>query len=253
MLLLQLLNAPLRVSNELIWSEYTAPYDLELKCVSAGGCLVSNTKKDDLSSSCAELLSFGGIVALDFSYFHSPLQGVSITAQGTGASFEGIAAVKSQTYMPLMEESDNEGILDMWHNIYPGTTLLNMVRTHNKTLSEKNRRRVEYFGIASDTSSAVISGSTPCVSPSSWPQVVQARIRLQQSANVITVSSTFSLPSWAGASFGTYAALLSIGGYVLSTLEAERVQALGRRADRAITPAVTEETPTKPPPLGLSI
>lgn len=223
-LFIQLMKAPLRVSNEIIWSEYTAPYPIQLKCVASSGCLISNTVKDTLAfTSCLDL-GFGEIVDLDIGYFHNPLHGISALAQDTGDQFSGIVAVKSETLMPAMKESDDEGVLDIFHDIYPGTTLLSMVYTQNKTMSEKNSRRREYFGLASDSSSTLWPGSTTCTG--AWTSSAQARLRLQQSAYMIKVTSSFSLPSWAGASFGTFAGVLSIGGYILSTIEAQTVKKL---------------------------
>jgi hypothetical protein len=180
------------------------------------------------------MLEEGKEQVFDLNHFDSIKYGISILSKADGTN----AAVSylSETYMPGMKGMmgmgmpmvDSAGTMLMYNENLPGTTYLNMVKTHNTTLEgTSGENRIEYFQQQVDFDGTQIIadsyGSCPTVD-SGWNvltdgDIVQTRVRLSASSNFIEVTSPVDFMSWFGNSAGFYAALISWGGVILAGLE----------------------------------
>lgn len=219
-LLLQMLDSELQVGNDLKWSPQYE-YPINIKCLSSAGCLVSNNNWEDLSSTTCFHLDPNEEIETYISYFDHPKYGLSIISNeyGNEYNYTEIIAVKSETFMPWMDEADKDGTFIMWNGIIAGTTYLNMVTTRNLTLKNSGRHRREYFSLQVDFNGELLQDSTTACTATDYSyssttydslavyhnwttssDLRQVRLRLQASYNHITVSNPSSLWAWFGTS-----------------------------------------------------
>jgi hypothetical protein len=224
-LLLRLINTPLNQTNSLVWTHQFSPFPITIKCLAVGGCQISNNDKDQTPQACV-LLEEGQEQLFEIHHFDSIKYGISILSKvdGTNAAISYL----SETYMPWLSAADSSGTYLMYAEMLPGTSYLNMVKTHNTTLpGTTGEHRIEYFQQQVDFDGTTIIadsyGSCPTVA-SGWNvltdgDIVQTRVRLSVSSNFVEVTSPLDLMSWVGNSAGLYAALISWGGVVLKGSE----------------------------------
>ena len=148
-----------------------------MRCVSEGGCLLSNHWSNQSSQGCTYLKAGDELVTqMDFHY--NPALGLSILARPSN-KFEAVARVMSETYMPNTPEADAEGTMILWTSVLSGSVTYAHVITHNHTLKNIGALRREWIGSQlSFGSDEMFPDSTDCVPLSDWPaeEVMQVHI-----------------------------------------------------------------------------